>query len=242
VSERAVDFGDVSIPLSVRRSAQARRIGLRIDPATRGGVLTLPLRCPLREGLRFVTLKALWLRNRIALLPEPVPFSAGVVLSLCGETVHIEHRPGERGGVWREGQRIVVTGAAEHLARRLTDWFKQRAREDLGARTRRKADILGQAVRRVAVRDTRSRWGSCARDGSINYSWRLVFAPEFVIDYVVAHEVAHLRWRGHGPRFRAAVDRLTAHRRDAEDWLRRFGTGLLLIGRNIRIEPADTRH
>ena len=98
------------------------------------------------------------------------------------------------------------------------------------ARTRAKAAEVERTVARVFVRDTRSRWGSCARDGRVHYSWRLILAPEFVLDYVVAHEVAHLIYMSHGPRFRAVVDRLTQHRAEAESWLRVHGAGLLLVG------------
>jgi hypothetical protein len=238
ISESALEFEDLTIPLTVKRNRAARRISLRIDVPRRSAVLTLPARAGLSAGLDFVAEKAVWLRNAYARLPDPVPFAPGAVIPLLGRPHRIEHRPLAKGGVWREtigdsggvADAIVVTGAAEHLPRRLGDWLKREALAILDLRTRTKAAEAGRAVARVFVRDTRSRWGSCARDGRVHYSWRLIFAPEFVLDYVVAHEVAHLIYMSHGPRFRAAVDRLTQHREEAEAWLHVHGPGLLLLG------------
>lgn len=237
ISENALEFEDLTIPLTVKRNRAARRISLRIDVPRRGAVLTLPARTGLSAGLDFVAEKAVWLRNAYARLPEAVPFAHGAVIPLQGRPHRIEHRPAARGGVWREclgeAEAIVVTGAAEHLPRRIEDWLRREALALLDLRTRAKAAAAGRAVARVFVRDTRSRWGSCARDGRVHYSWRLVLAPDFVLDYVVAHEVAHLVYMSHGPRFRAAVDRLTPHRAEAEAWLRVHGASLLLVGASI---------
>ena len=230
ISESALEFEDLTIPLTVRRNRAARRISLRIDVPRRGAVLTLPARAGLSAGLDFVAEKAIWLRNAYARLPAPVPFADGAVIPLRGRPHRIAHRPLAKGGVWQEQDTLVVAGAAEHLPRRLGDWLKREAQSLLEAKTREKAAEAGRAVGRVSVRDTRSRWGSCARDGRVHYSWRLIFAPDFVLDYVVAHEVAHLVYMSHGPRFRAVVDRLTAHRAEAEAWLRVHGASLLLIG------------
>ncbi len=230
ITASALDFGDLVIPLVVQRSARARRVSVRIDAERRGAVLTLPLRAGLAAALRFAEQKSLWLRNRIALLPQPVSFADGALIAFRGEPHRIEHRPHDRGGVWREHRTIVVAGRSEHLPRRVAEWLEREALMVLSERTQLKAGPLGLTVRRIAVRDARSRWGSCSNDGRIHYCWRLVLAPDHALDYVVAHEVAHLRYRGHGPRFWALVDRLTPHRREAEAWLRRFGAGLSLYG------------
>ncbi|MCW5770834.1 MAG: M48 family metallopeptidase [Rhodospirillaceae bacterium] len=230
ISESALEFEDLTIPLAVRRNRAARRISLRMDVTRRGVVLTLPPRAGLAAGLDFVAEKAVWVRNAYARLPVPQPFAHGTVIPIFGRPHRIEHRPGARGGVWRETDAVVVAGSAEHLPRRLSDWLKREALAVLDARTREKAAQLGRPVARIFVRDTRSRWGSCARDGRVNYSWRLALAPDFVLDYVVAHEVAHLAYMSHGPRFYAVVDRLTPHRAEAEPWLRVNGPGLLLMG------------
>jgi predicted metal-dependent hydrolase len=235
ISESALEFedgpdGSLVIPLAIQRNRAARRISLRVDVRRRGAVLTLPMRAGVAAGLSFVAEKATWLRNAYAKLPAPAPFAPGAVISFLGAPHRIEHRPEARGGVWREAGRLCVSGSAEHLPRRLSDWLKREALLALDARTRAKAADIGKRATRVFVRDTRSRWGSCARDGRVHYSWRLVLAPDFVLDYVVAHEVAHLAYMSHGPRFYAVVDRLTPHRAEAEAWLRVHGASLLLIG------------
>ncbi len=108
--------------------------------------------------------------------------------------------------VRREGGTLIVAGRPEHLGRRLTDWLKAEARREFAVRARAKAEILGRRVGRVTVRDTRSRWGSCSANGNLSFCWRMVMAPAFVVDYVVAHEVAHLKVRDHSPRFWKTVE------------------------------------
>ncbi|HEY8013860.1 MAG TPA: M48 family metallopeptidase, partial [Dongiaceae bacterium] len=89
----------------------------------------------------------------------------------------------------------------------------------------------GKRIRRIGVRDPRSRWGSCSPDGVLNFSWRLILAPRFVMDYVVAHEVAHLRELNHGPRFWRLAETLCPDMDRARDWLAIYGPGLHRYGR-----------
>jgi predicted metal-dependent hydrolase len=129
-----------------------------------------------------------------------------------------------------EGREILVAGEQEFLARRVTDFLRAEARARLTRLVQEKARLAEVTPRRLTVKDTRSRWGSCAASRNLAFSWRLVMAPEFVQDYVAAHEVAHLRHMNHGPRFWALVDSLTAHRPAAMAWLRTEGPRLLRIG------------
>ncbi len=112
----------------------------------------------------------------------------------------------------------------------MRDRLKTEARSVLAARAADRAAALGRVLASVAVGDPRSRWGSCAAGGALRFSWRLVLAPPPVLDYVVAHEVAHLVEANHGPEFWRVVDRLTPHRREAQAWLRRQGAALLRMG------------
>jgi hypothetical protein len=125
---------------------------------------------------------------------------------------------------------LCVAGRAPHLARRITDFLKREARRELSTATRRHAAALAVTVERIAVRDTASRWGSCSHDGSVSYSWRLILAPPFVLDYLAAHEVAHRRELNHSPRFWRVVDQLTPDRRRAEAWLKAQGNSLHRYG------------
>jgi predicted metal-dependent hydrolase len=138
--------------------------------------------------------------------------------------------PDGRGGAWVENGEILVTGEAEFLPRRVGDCLKRLARQQLTALAAAKASQAMVKHGAIRIKDTRTRWGSCAPDGTLAFSWRLVCAPEFVQDYVVAHEVAHLRHMNHGPQFWALTETLTAHRQNATAWLGSFGAELLRIG------------
>ena len=219
-----------AIPLKMRQSRRARHLSLRLDPAEDAVELVLPRGVALSEGLRFAEAKSGWIMTRLALRPPPVPFAPGAMIPYRGIEHVVEHRPAARGGVWCEEGRLCVSGDAAFLARRLRDWLRREALRHLDARARAKAAIVERSVLRVAVRDTRSRWGSCAHGGTINFSWRLIFAPDPVLDYVVAHEVAHLVHAHHGPRFWRLVEKLTPEVQASRDWLRRHGERLMRYG------------
>ncbi|MBT7944473.1 MAG: M48 family metallopeptidase, partial [Alphaproteobacteria bacterium] len=137
----------------------------------------------------------------------------------------------EKRGVVRLGfGEILVAGGQEHLARRVRDWFKGEARDRIRPLVRDKALVLGRTPGRITVRDTKSRWGSCSHDGNLSFCWRLVMAPATVLDYVVAHEVAHLVEHNHGPDFWRLVGTLTGDMDGGRDWLKRNGERLHRIG------------
>ena len=216
-----------------RRSARARRVSLRIDPKGGGVVITLPQRAARQAGMALLMDNAAWVSERLAALPKPVAFVDGAMVPLHGVEHRICHVPGQaagRGGVWIDGRQIHVGGAPEFLARRVTDFMRAQARERLAKLALDKAAQAGLRPKRVTVKDTRSRWGSCASDRSLAFSWRLVLAPPFVQEYVAAHEVAHLRHMNHGPQFWALVDQLTPHTAAAMAWLRDEGPRLLRVG------------
>lgn len=171
-----------------------------------------------------------WVAERLAALPDAVPFADGALVPIGGRLHRICHLPHARGGAWLQDDELCVSGAAEFLRRRVLDFLRAEARRRLTALAIAKAARLGITPRRISVKDTHSRWGSCASDGSLAFSWRLVMAPELVQDYVVAHEVAHLRHMNHGKRFWALVDNLTPHAAEAIPWLRTEGSRLLRTG------------
>ena len=162
------------------------------------------------------------------------PLPRGGLVPLRGEPHRIAAAGGLRGLV-RVGEQageavLHVPGAEEHLARRLTDWLKREARQDLSRAVELHADALGHRHAGITLRDTRSRWGSCTSDGRLSFSWRLVLAPPFILDYVAAHEVAHLAEMNHGPQFWALCRRLAPRTEEARGWLRREGGRLHLYG------------
>ena len=213
-----------------RRSRRARRISLRIDPRGGAVVVTLPPRAARTAGMSLLMDHANWVSERLAALPGAIPFTDGAMVPLHGIDHRIRHLPDGRGGVWVERGEIVVTGEAGFLPRRVADFFRAEARRRMSELVAAKAQAAQVRPCRVAVKDTRSRWGSCAANRNLGFSWRLVMAPRFVQDYVAAHEVAHLRHMNHGPRFWALVEELTPHTAAAVEWLRTQGPRLLRVG------------
>jgi len=141
-----------------------------------------------------------------------------------------------RGTVWTEmsedGSRLLcVTGGAPHIDRRVADFLKREAQRDLDAASRLHASCLGVTIKRITVRDQSSRWGSCSRTGVLSYSWRLILAPPFVLDYLAAHEVAHLAELNHSPRFWRLVRGLSPEFKRAKTWLVTHGSELHRYGR-----------
>jgi predicted metal-dependent hydrolase len=203
---------------------------LRIDARSGQVVVTLPQRTAKAAGVALLNDNAAWVRARLAALPEAVRFEPGSAVTIDGVPHAIRHAPGKRGGAWIEDGILFVTGEPAFLARRVSDFLRAEARRRLSLQSLEKARQAGLAPKRVTVKDTRSRWGSCSPDGVLMFCWRLVMAPPFVQDYVVAHEVAHLRHLNHGRDFWRLCDTLSPNRERAEAWLQRDGAGLLRAG------------
>ncbi len=212
-----------------RRSARARRVSLRIDPREGSVIVTLPMKTAQAAGRALLLDHAGWVAERLTRLPTAVALADGATVPLDGHPVLVRHVPGGRGTRLSEGT-LLVAGAAEFLPRRVVDYLRNEARRRLATAALEKATGAGLRVRRVVVKDTSTRWGSCTADGTLMFCWRLVMAPPEVQDYVVGHEVAHLRHMDHGPRFWALVAQLTPHKAAALRWLERGGAGLMRIG------------
>jgi predicted metal-dependent hydrolase len=220
-----------TLPVTFVRSQRARRASLRVDAARRRIVLTAPLRMARGTAVGFAEAQAGWIATRLRRLPARRPFEDGVELPLFGRPHRVRHRPEIRGAVWLEGSEIHVAGRGEHLPRRLRDWLTAELRRRLEPLVLEKAARIERVVRRITLRDNRSRWGSCGPDGTMSFSWRLVLAPPEVLDYLVAHEVAHLVHLNHGPRFWALTQALCAGPIEpSEAWLKRNGEALLQYG------------
>jgi len=227
------DDGD--IPLKIRVSARARHIGLRVDTRLGGAELVLPKGVSTKKGLSFAQSKSDWLLDHIAALPAPVLFAEGAEVPILGALHRIRHLSAKRGlngPVWQDDGCLFVTGDASHMARRVRDWLKAEARRELTARTVAAAQELGVVVKGITLRDPQSRWGSCSTRGTLSYSWRLILAPESVLDYVVVHEVAHRAEMNHGPKFWALVERLIPDTETPRDWLRLHGSALHRYGQH----------
>ena len=212
-------LGGRDVPVSVRRSARARRIGLTIDPM--GGVeLVVPRRVAMADAERFLESEAEWVIARLAAMPPRVPFAHGAVIPVLGRERRIVHLPLFPPEVRDEGEELVVGGPRDDIAVTVTAWLTALARDVLGGEARAKAATLDLTVAGVTVRDQRTRWGSCSVRGRLSLSWRLVLAPPDVRDYVVSHEVAHLKELNHGPNFWALVEWLCPGHARPRRWLR----------------------
>lgn len=218
------------IPVAVRRHRNARRIILRIDPETDGVSVTLPMRAGTAEAADFVRERGAWIVERLGQLPRRTVLCDGAMISLLGREYVICHDVEGRGSPYIEGDQIHVTGRSEHIARRLKDWLKEQARQEISPRAHALADRLDRRVGRITVRDTRSRWGSCAANGNLSFSWRLVMAPDWVLDYVVAHEVSHLVHPNHSEDFWDVVASLGVAADQSRKWLNANGGLLHRVG------------
>jgi len=230
-----IEFDRVTYPVHLRRHRQARRYTLRIQAASREVVLTMPTRGSVSDAKAFAQKNGAWIAARLRRLPQAAPFAPGATLPLRGVTHRIEHRARARGAVWTEigedGEQILcVAGDEAHLPRRVGDYLKRAAKHDLQAACRRYAADLGVAVKRVSVRDQTSRWGSCSSTGVLSFSWRLILAPPFVLDYLAAHEVAHLAEMNHSRRFWRLLLRACPATQRAKAWLKVHGADLHRYG------------
>lgn len=216
------------VPVTVRIDRRARRLIVKIHPATGEVTVVASSRWAAAEAVDFARTEKDWIARKLAAVPRPVELEPGARIPFRGQ----EHVicAGEASGkpvmVEPGAQAIRVSGRPEHLNRRLLDFLKREARGALEERTALYAARLGVAARRITVRDTVSRWGSCSSSRSLSFSWRLILAPPFVLDYVVAHEVAHLREMNHGPRFWALVGQLAPDPKRAQSWLAENGSQL----------------
>ena len=197
---------------------------LRVGAAGSPPVLTLPKRTPLSAGRAFAEAQEAWLRRHLEARPGPVPVLPGTVLPVLGEDIVLARA--DSGRLRRSGTALLVPGPEAQLAVRTAAWLKECARGACAARVAQAADVLGRPAGRLSLRDPKSRWGSCNSTGDLMFSWRLVLAPPYVLDYVVAHEVAHLAELNHGARFWDLVARLDPGHRRAQDWLRAEGVRL----------------
>lgn len=221
-----------TLPVTLRHSARARRIALRLRASQPGVELVLPQGVSLGRALAFLDSRRGWILAQAAKLPGRVPFIDGARIPVLG----IDHRLmalGMKRGVppFRIGDGVIaVTGLPEHLARRTEAGLRAYAKLLLADKTEQQAARLGKRLGRVTVGDAASRWGSCSAANNIKYSWRLLLAPETVLDYVVAHETAHLAEMNHSRRFWQVVEALYGPYEAERNWLKRNGARLLRYG------------
>lgn len=214
---------------------RARRLSIRIDARAGEAVLIAPSERKLADVVAFARTKADWMRERLAERPQGTPLEPGALIDLFGKPTRLTATGGA--GAARliedeDGALIVSGGEGEAYARRVENLFKRVARETLQTRTDAHLRTLGQRPVKMSIADPKSRWGSCSpHNRSIRYSWRVIMAPPEIIDYLAAHEVAHLVHADHSPAYWAVVQGLIGDHRPHRKWLREHGPALHAVGR-----------
>ncbi|GAC1319044.1 MAG: SprT family zinc-dependent metalloprotease [Thermoleophilaceae bacterium] len=230
----------IDVPYSVRRSDRARHARIVVD---QGGVeVVVPRRMALRHVEPFVRRKQPWIERTLRRLREAERTVAGVALEDGGSVPYLgtrldlrvrtdPHRV--RAHVARRGETLhvsVASPAVDVVAQVIEGWYRRRARVEVARRLDRATARAGSRYTRLSIRGQRTRWASCSSTGAMSFNWRLLLAPEEILDYVVEHEVAHLEVLDHSRRFWSLLERRCPSYREHERWLRRNGPGLRLAG------------
>ena len=233
VEEREHHVAGRTLPLRVVENERARRLTLRIDAGGQGLRITVPPGLRHGEVENFLDRHRGWLEQRLAKVPERPQVRPGVKIPVRGVPHLIVHEPGKRGTIEvsrdEGGPVLIVHGDRLHLPRRIADFLKREARREIEALVAKHTGTVGRRAKAIRLKDTSSRWGSCTSDGSLSFSWRIMMAPPPVINYLVAHEVAHLREMNHGPKFWKLCRELCPDTDRCKDWLKRNGGALQAI-------------
>ncbi len=224
----------VSVPVRVHVDKRATRVSVRIDPTAREAVATAPALRHALDAISFASERVDWIAERLGALPPPVLFRPGAYIPLRGVIHRLKHA--DSGRTVRLDKTsgptpiLLVPGSRVAFADKTRGFFRAAARLDFAERVDVHAKTLKVEPRSISIKDMRSRWGSCSSEGRLNFSWRLVCAPPFALDYVAAHEVAHLKEMNHSNRFWKQVERAMPDWQDARAWLQEKGSHLHSIG------------
>lgn len=230
MTEESQNGSFVRIRLEV--NPKARRLILRLDEKKREAVAIAPHRRQLNEAFAFARSRLDWIVEQLTALPQSQPFAAGAHIPFRG----VDHQLSLQGEgrlarvVPGDPMRLVAPGDADTFARRIERFLRKEAKNDLDQAVSNYSDILGVRASRVTVKDTRSRWGSCTSDRKLAFSWRLVLAPPEILNYVAAHECAHMLEMNHSPAFWAHVTRCDPNWRSHRKWLRENVSQLQAVG------------
>lgn len=207
----------------IRRRAFSRSLRLSVN---RHGQITVsaPLLYPLSLIYDFVGQHSDWIKQHTP--KSPFTFTDNMTFTLLGQPVHICHLTDARTPTTLSGDTLFVSGRPEFINRRVSSFVKKQTLIYIQTKAQDMADKIGVSIHQIHLKDTTSRWGSCSSQHNLNFCWRLGLAPLFVLDYIIAHEVAHLQELNHSPAFWQIVARLTSDRSRAEIWLRRNGKSL----------------
>lgn len=214
----------------VKRSPRAKRVALRVDSAERVVNLVIPQRMPLHKAYVFASQHEAWIKEQLAKMPQVIDLTHGARIPLFGEDVviSIDHSDlYRRTTIKRTDYTLDITTPLPDPRDKIVTFLKKYAREGLADMANEKVERIGKTISSITVRDTKTRWGSCAQDGSLSFSWRLLFAPYIAADYVVAHEIAHLVHMNHGKEFWKLCSDLSENYKDGHRWMKKNGNELM---------------
>lgn len=240
-SERSYSVAGRNLPLSIWENPRARRLTLRIETGGKGIRITIPPKLPQRELDLFIARHHGWIEMQISKVPVTVAFIADSMIAIRGIKHRIVHLPEKRGTTRQDiddnsAPILIVHGDVQHLGRRIADYLKKLAKADINELVLVHTQHVGRPAHSVRFKDTTSRWGSCTSKGDLSFSWRIMMAPAEVINYLVAHEVAHLIEMNHGPDFWSLCAKLCPDTPSSRAWLKRNGSALHAIS---FAPPAD---
>ncbi len=220
----------LEIQIALRPNSRARRLSLRYDAIAGQMRLSFPTRISITKLQSFVASHEDWILKQLQKHPDKQNLQHGDEIQILGQTYQIYHHADRLRGLTEciENE-IHIYGEASQINRKLTQYLKKQAKEEIQKRAHDKAAHINKKVGTVSIKDTRSRWGSCSSEGNLSFSWRLIMAPDDVFDYVIAHEVAHLQHMDHSSDFWALCDQLTPNMVMAKNWLKHHSQPLYII-------------
>ena len=221
---RFIDIDDLQI--EVVRNRRQRTLRLKINPKTGQPQISIPWLCPIFMAKSFVQKHLIWIKKNIEQTPQKKTFAPQMKISLLGRELTLIHAPTSKRGTHIEGETLIVGGEIDFFHRRVKDFIKTELKNYIADKARTFAATQNKKVKSVTVRDTFSRWGSCSSTGGLSFSWRLALAPTFVLDYVIAHEVAHLAHMNHSVFFWQTVKQMYPQTTHAKRWLTENGKNL----------------
>jgi len=240
LSEFQANLHEIHPRLFLKVSPRAKRLALRLDNHTHNINLVVPKRFNKANALTFAVTHTCWINEQLDSLPQSVPFEDGVIIPVFGRALTIKIIPTpnkRRTEISHDAQFINIHTNLEDPATRIKRYLKEIGAAKMSALAHEKAALINKEITKLDLRDTKSRWGSCSPDGRIMLSWRLIFAPYDAMDYVVAHEVAHLKHMDHSQRFWKQCEALCLDYKSGKKWIRTNGHELTRYG--LSAKPDD---
>lgn len=214
----------------IRRSSRARRLALKLDPQARVFHLVIPPRVSMKRAYAFAEENESWMQEQLAELGTPIYFEHGTTIPIFGQdvTIKINHDDSiKRTLITLEDGTLFVNTNLDDAGPRIKRYLKKLVKDEITILAHEKAKKIGKKINAIYVRDTKTRWGSCSEDGNLNFSWRLIFAPYEALDYVVGHEVAHLKHLDHSKAFWSVCRKLSNDFVEGKYWMQANGSELM---------------